>query len=272
MIRNIALTTVLILVLLSSAFAKSQPQQVIDWPQTGTPVVRITFSKFKEVGELANQHTYITDTTAENLWDKPINNMSFTLYAFDKNKTRIGSGYISITDVAPKQSIKFSTTLSLSGNPDSIQLVAQQLPTGLKPVAPKMIGMTVNSVPQGALLKVDGNEVGTTPKMVQLGVGKHTLEFSKEGFNAGKFPVEIGPDDVSGGSVSYELGTSAHDTVELRDGSVLNGDLESISGMDVAIRLGGAVQHIDRNQVKRIMLVERDAAPANPSLPEPKAQ
>jgi hypothetical protein len=79
----------------------------------------------------------------------------------------------------------------------------------------------VNSVPQGAVLKVDGTDAGTTPKMVKVGVGKHLLEFTKEGFNAGKFPMEVGPDDVSGGSVSYELGTSAHDTIELRDGSVL---------------------------------------------------
>lgn len=89
-------------------------------------------------------------------------------------------------------------------------------------------------------------------------MGKHLLEFSKEGFNVGKFPLEIGPDDTSGGSVSYELGTSAHDTVELRDGSVLNGDVESLSASEVLVRIGGSVQHFDRNQVKRILLVERE--------------
>jgi hypothetical protein len=135
-----------------------------------------------------------------------------------------------------------------------------------------MIGITVNSVPQGALLTVDGKEVGTTPKMVQVGVGKHILEFSKEGFNSGKFPLEMGPDDVSGGSVSYELGTSAHDTIELRDGSVVNGDLESVSGMDILIRVGGSVQHLDRNQVKRIVLVERDATPTSSLPPASKQQ
>jgi hypothetical protein len=48
----------------------------------------------------------------------------------------------------------------------------------------------------------------------------------------------------------------------LRDGSVLNGDLLSVSGMDVEIRVGGNIQHVDRNKIKRIMLVQRDA-PAN---------
>lgn len=124
--------------------------------------------------------------------------------------------------------------------------------------APKTISITVNSVPQGAAVKLDGSDVGTTPKLVQAGVGKHILEFSKEGFNTGKFPLEIGPDDVSGGSVSYELGESAHDTVELRDGSVLNGDLQSVSATEVVMRIGGSMQHLNRNQEKRILLVERE--------------
>ena len=115
----------------------------------------------------------------------------------------------------------------------------------------------MNSVPQGAALFVDGTEAGTTPKVVQLAVGKHNLIFTKEGFNKGTFPIEIGLDDASGGSVSYELGTSAHDTVELRDGSVLSCDLDSISGMEVRVRVAGAVQTLDRNQVKRILFTER---------------
>ena len=88
--------------------------------------------------------------------------------------------------------------------------------------------------------------------------GKHVLEFSKEGFNSGKFPLEISPDDASGGSVSYELGTLAHDTVELRDGSVLVCDVESMSATQIVIRVGGALEHMDRNKIKRMLLVERD--------------
>jgi hypothetical protein len=107
-------------------------------------------------------------------------------------------------------------------------------------------------------VKVDGTEMGTTPKIAQLTIGSHKLEFSKEGFNSGTFPLEIGSDDASGGSVSYELGTSAHDTVELRDGTVLNGDLLSMDATDLTVRVGGSAQHFDRNQVKRILLVQRD--------------
>jgi ribosomal protein S1 len=61
--------------------------------------------------------------------------------------------------------------------------------------------------------------------------------------------------------VSYELGASAHDTVELRDGSVLSGDVESVSASEVLVRIGGNIQRFDRNQVKRIGLVPRETAP-----------
>jgi hypothetical protein len=53
------------------------------------------------------------------------------------------------------------------------------------------------------------------------------------------FPIEIRPDDVSGGSVSYELGTSTHDTFELRDGTVLTRDLVSVTGMQITVRMAG---------------------------------
>ncbi|MGC2694640.1 MAG: hypothetical protein WA738_02515 [Candidatus Angelobacter sp.] len=46
-------------------------------------------------------------------------------------------------------------------------------------------------VPQDADLKIDGNSAGTS-KAVRVSTGKHVLEFSKQGFNSRKFPLEIG--------------------------------------------------------------------------------
>jgi len=232
-----------------TASAKEPPAQVIVWPENGAPVLRFNFYKFKQTGSTGNQRTYEIDTTAENLSDKLIPNANFFLYLFDKSRIRIGEGWITLTNVGPGETVKFETTASTSGVPTSVALETR---------APRTVAMTVNSVPQGAALKLDGAEVGTTPKIVQIGVGKHLLEFTKEGFNTGHFPLEIGPNDASGGSVSYELGASAHDTIELRDGSVINGDLESVSATDVTVRIGGSLQHFARNQVKRIALVERD--------------
>ena len=242
-----------------SLIAKDAPTQVINWPQTGSPVVCITLGKFNQISSVAGQHSYLIDTTAENLWNKKISHLGFNLCLYDKNKVRIGDGWITLENVPPGQSVKFQTTVHALGTPASVELAANSVPAELQPLAPpKKVSITVNSVPQGAVLSVDGTEAGTTPKLVQLAVGKHNLGFKKEGFNTGTFPLEIAPEDVSGGSVSYELGTSAHDTVELRDGSVLSGDLVSVSGMEIRVRVAADIQTLDRNKVKRILLTERD--------------
>jgi hypothetical protein len=56
------------------------------------------------------------------------------------------------------------------------------------------------------------------------------------------------PDDVSGGNVGYELGTSVHDTVELRDVAALSGDVESVSATELLVRVGGTDPHINRTR------------------------
>ncbi|MGB2671497.1 MAG: PEGA domain-containing protein [Candidatus Acidiferrum sp.] len=231
------------------------------WPASGPSVVRFTFGKFKETSSSGKQHNYTTDVTAENVWKKKISAAQFTVYAFDKAKVRIADGWISISDVDPGGVVKFQLFFNASGTIDSLELVPKSLPTELQAFLPaKTISITVNSVPQGAELKIDGTPAGTTPKIVQVTPGKHVLAFSKEGINSGTFPLETTPDDVSGGSVSYELGTSVHDTLELRDGSVLSGDVESMSATEVLVRVGGTVQHLNRNQVKRIVLIQREPA------------
>jgi hypothetical protein len=221
--------------------------------------VRFSFGKFKETLSSGKQHDYTTDVTAQNLWNKKISRAEFTLYVFDKAKVRIGEAWIAISDMGPGGVVKFQTAMSASGTIASMELVPRSLPTELQSfLPPKLISITVNSVPQGAELKIDGTPAGTTPKIVQVTPGKHVLVFSKEGFNSGTFPLETTPDDVSGGSVSYELGTSAHDTLELRDGSILSGDVQSMSATEVVVRIGGTVQRLSRNQVKRIVLIQRE--------------
>jgi hypothetical protein len=244
---------VLLAVAVPLLLAKDAPFQVVSWPDSGQPVLRFTFSKFKEIGGMGKERTYITDTTVQNLSDKTISNASFSLYVFDRDKARVGEGYINLTNVAAAQTVKFQITLAASGTPASLTVSPSAS-------AARTVQITVNSVPQGATFKLDGKEIGTTPKIVDVAVGKHTLDFSKEGFNSGKFSLEITSRDASGGSVSYELGSAAHDTIELRDGSILSGDLISVSGMEVQVRIGGSTQTFDRNQVKRILLTERDPA------------
>ncbi len=243
----------------TQARAKEAPLQVISWPTSGTAILQFSFGKFKEISTHGIQHVYTTDITVENLWNKKITSAEFVIYVYDKAKVRIGEGWISVTDVSPKGVIKFQTTVNASGAIASMEVVPQSLPPELQPaLPPKTVTITVNSVPQGADFKLDGAASGTTPKVVTVGPGKHALLFSKEGFKPGTFPLEITQNDVSGGSVSYELGTAAYDTVELRDGSVLSGDVQSMTATEVMMRVGGTIQSIDRNKVKRIVLIERE--------------
>ena len=241
-------------------FAKDVPLQTIDWPSTGTPVVRFTFGRFKSLPEMGNLHAYVMDTAAENLSQRRIPSARFNVYLFDKNKARVGQDVIAIQNVGPGEVVKFETTVTTSGQPVSVTL--EEITA-----AAKSVSITVNTTPQGANLAVDGTDVGVTPRMIKVGPGHHTLTFAKEGLATGTFPLDISENDLSGGSLSFELGALSFDTIELRDGTVLNGDLISISGMDAEIRVGGAIQHIDRNKIKRVMLTQRDIPAPTPPPP-----
>lgn len=246
----------------SIASPATEPAQVVTWPISGTPVLRFTFSKFKEIGSMGTERTFVTDIIAENLSSKLISTQKFSVYVLDKKQVRIGEAWMQVDNLGPSQSAKFQISFNASGAPATVSVLSSS-------DIPRKVSLTVNSVPQGADLKVDGIDSGVTPKLISVGIGKHQLGFSKEGFNSGTFPLEIGPDDVSGGSVSYELGAAQYDTIILRDGSVLNGDLDSISGMDVVVRIGGSLQHFNRNQIKQIVIVEREP-PSKDQLPPPE--
>lgn len=258
---SLALLSVLLFVpfLALPAHAKDAPPQVIDWPATGKPVVRFTFGKLKELASAHGERAYTIDTQVDNLWTKPIADATFDLYLYDKNNVRIGQGWMTISNAAPGDIIKFQTNIQATGQPVSMKVEPRSLPAELQANAPaKTIDVTVNSVPQGAQFSLDGKPMGMTPKVIEIGVGTHLLEFDKEGFSHGKYPFAVGPHDVSGANISYELGTSAHDTIELRDGTVVSGDLLSVSATDIVVQVGGNAQSFSRNQVKRIMLVQRD--------------
>jgi hypothetical protein len=87
--------------------AKDQPFQVVTWPGSGQPVLRFTFSEFKDIGVVGKEHTYITDAAAENLSEKTISGAAFSLYVFDKSKARIGEGHINLTNVAAGETVRF---------------------------------------------------------------------------------------------------------------------------------------------------------------------
>jgi len=251
---------VVLLLLAVSCSATDAPLQTVDWPSTGKAVVRFTFGKFKSLPGTANQHSYLMDTAAENVSPKRIPSARFRVYLYDKNKARVGENEIEILNLGPGGVAKFETPVGTSGEPVTVSV--EDVTT-----ATRSVSISVNSTPQGAALAVDGTAVGVTPKIISVEPGHHVLVISKEGFPSGTIPLDIGRDDASGGTVNFELGAPSSDSIEMRDGTVLYGDVLSISGMDVEIRVGSGTEHIDRNKIKRILFIPRnvpapDAAPA----------
>ena len=245
------------LLLCGVSFAKDS-LPTVNWP-ADKPLFQFTISKISRVGTYQGQQTYILDLAVVNLSGKHVSQASFTFYLFDKQQVRIGQGYIDVTNVSANETVKMQVNAQAVGTPTNFSVIAQHLPAELAGVAPpKLVAVTVYSVPSGARLSVDGKEIGVTPIAAQVTSGSHTLTFNKEGYNQGTFPMVVAADQLSGGSVSFELGSAAHDTIELRDGTVVNGDLQSIDASTVVVMVGGNPQKFDRNQVKRVLLIERE--------------
>src|ERR1700722_7567785 len=112
------------------------------------------------------ERTYISDVEALNLSDKTISGASFSFYVFDKGKARIGEGFINLTNISAGETVKFQVTIAASGSPNSVAVLTSTS-------APRTVSITVNSVPQGAVLTGDGKGAGTTPKLIDVGIGKH---------------------------------------------------------------------------------------------------
>lgn len=248
----VLLVAILVATFTTALLAKNEPPIVMTWP-ANKPALKLSFDKFRQVSIYAGQSSFVSDVTVQNLTDKQIPRASFTLYFMDKNKVRIGEGLLQVSDLEAGQSARIQLQFNSVGIPASISLSAG-----------KTIPVKIISVPVGARLKVDGKEAGTTPVMVRLAVGTHQLDLTKDGYAPGATPLEITPDELPGGSITVELGGLSRDTIELRDGSVVLGDVVSVSMTQVVVRVDGKDQAYDRNRVKRIILVEREVIQQTP--------
>lgn len=244
--------------LVSATAVAKEPVQSLYWPNDQNPVLRFTVNDVTRMGSYGRQTNYSLDVTVQNLSGKSISRAYFTVYFYDKNKVRIGDGWLELTNVSPQQTVKVPLQAQLAGTPASVNVAAKDLPPELAPLAPpKLIPISIYSVPAGAALKIDGKDAGITPVVAKLTPGNHLLTFTKEGFATGTYPLNMSPDQLAGGTVSFELGGAARDTVELRDGTIIEGDVESVDFQNVVVQVGGKPQTFDRNQVKRILLVQR---------------
>jgi len=105
-------------------------------------------------------------------------------------------------------------------------------------------------------VKVDSQESGVTPAVVPIVPGKHVIEFSKEGYATVSAPVDVEANSMPAG-VSIEMNPLSVDTVVLRDGTVLLGNVTSMSATAVSVNVKGASKQVERSHVARIVLGQR---------------
>ncbi len=230
-----------------SAVAQSD-SIVVSWPAAEHPTLKLTFSKFEQSAVANGQGIFTSTVIAQNVSDSAMPRSLFTVYISDKNNVRIGTALLKFPELPPYRTQSAKIDFSAAG-----------IPAGVTLLAGKTIPLRIISVPPGANLKVDGEDAGFTPRLFDFTIGSHTLEFTKEGYATGNTGLDVTSDELPGGSVSFELGGLSQDTVELRDGTVVLGDVLVMSMTDVTMSIDGKVHKYNRNQVKKMMLVEREA-------------
>jgi hypothetical protein len=233
----------------------------IDWPGD-KPVLHFEIAQFTRTGSYQNRNVYNIDVVVKNVSSTKISSASFHLYLLDKLKARISDNSIYVNNLPPGEIVKRLVIVQAAGLPSEFAVDPEQLSDELSYLAPsKLIATTIDSIPSGAKLSVDGAAAGTTPVEVKLTVGSHKLSLEKEGFTPGSFPISIRADQVGGGTATFELVGAQHDSVELRDGTMVTGHIQSMDEAEIVMDTPAGVQRYSRGFVKRISLVEKQAPP-----------
>src|ERR1700722_19804807 len=240
-----------LLVLISSGYGKDAPI-VMYWPDQINGTLKLSFTKFQPFAAGKSQTMYLSDVIVENLTNKLIPQIVFDVYVTDKAGVRIGDGVLRMSNIGSLQQVKGNVQVVCMGVPAGFSLLARKEMLG-----PKTVPLKILSSPPGAKLTVDGSDAGETPVMVALTIGTHSLLLNKEGYAKATTSVEIAPEELPGGSITVDLGGMSQDAVELRDGTNILGDVLAITMTSVTIRVNGVDQILDRNRVKKILLVER---------------
>ena len=244
----------LFLILVATISFSKKIELVMTWPKDN-PTLKLTFGTFQNMGSYGGQMTLISDVVVQNLTNKIMAHASFNISLLDKSNVRIGNGFLIVDELNPGQSAKIQFQCNAVGQPTMLSIAARNL-SGV-PASTKLTAISVISIPPGAALKVDDQPAGTTPVTIRLVSGTHTLELHKEGFAVAKTPLDVNPDEAPGGSITVTLGGLGDDTIELRDGSILTADVISMTLESVVISVQGKERTLDRNQVKKMILVER---------------
>jgi len=258
--KHIRVLPFLLFCFLTLAFAADT---VLTYPANGKDaMVRFTIGKLRQVNSNAGQTDYLGEATAENVSSKTIPSASFYLYLLDKNGKRVGEGYLEITNLAAGQKAKIPVTAHAMSAFASMELQPQHLPSD----EAAKVKMHINSKPAGASVKVDSQESGVTPAVVPIPLGKHTVELSKEGYATASTPVDA-TDPAMPAGIDVELIPLTTDTIVLRDGTVLMGNVTSMTESSLSITAKGKSTRVSRSKVARIVLGQpRSASKTQRSL------
>ncbi len=253
MYKRIWIIAALLLGAASSAFAADT---VLTWPASGEgAMLRFTVGKLRQVNSASGQTDYLGEAVAENLSTKAVPSASFYLYLLDKNGNRVGEGYLEVTDLAAGQKAKVPVSVHAMGSFSRMELKPQHLPSD----EPMKIKISITSVPSGATFKLDAQESGVTPQILPVAPGKHMLEFSKEGYATASTPLDVA-ENAMPGSVQIELSPLILDTVVLRDGTVLQGNVISVTSTGVSLNVKGKPTRLERSRVARVVFGGRNPA------------
>jgi len=237
---------VLLLFLASSTFAADT---ILTWPPSGKDaMLRFTIGKLRSVSSVSGQSDYLGEALVENVSAKTIPSASFYLYLLDKSGKRVGEGYLEVTNLAAGKKAKVPVSVHAMGSYATMELAAQHLPSD----EPMKIKTSISSQPAGASLKLDAQDSGVTPEVLPIVPGKHVLEFSKEGYTTASTTLEI-VENALPGSVEIELSPLTLDTVILRDGTALLGNVVSMTSASVDVTVKNRSTKLDRGRIARIV-------------------
>jgi hypothetical protein len=230
----------------TAGFAQGGFPATLPWPTADKPTLKFTVGKLQQAGLYNGQTIFVSEVAVQNLSDQPVPKSIFTVFINDKDGVRVGRALLRLPEIRAGQSEKAQLQFSTAGVPAAVALLNG-----------RVVPLKVSSIPSGANLKIDGAEVGITPRVAELTVGMHTIDLTKEGYAPASSPLEVTGDEAEGGGISFELGGMSNDAIQLRDGTTVLGDVTSLSLASVIVRVDGKEQKYDRNLVKKIVLVER---------------
>ena len=90
--RRLFLPLMLLAVGIADTFAKTDLALTVLWPTDDKPALKLTFGKFQQLYVLGDQKTFVSDVVVQNMTDKLVPHVSFTVYLMDKSQVRIGDG------------------------------------------------------------------------------------------------------------------------------------------------------------------------------------